>query len=320
MNIDLGKIGVKDYKVNRYKKVYEEKEGMRLVESHEGLFGFINNETGELQIPCIYSYAEGFSEGKALVKTACGDYEFINKEGHVVIGRLDVWDARSFHNNRALVKKGCLYQYIDEYGNDIFDSPLESGTDYNDGVAIVVPCYDQWDKDYWSKKGVRIAVDVHGKKCVTLSDGYSFTKDAMFYGGFAPVEKQDFNFDESYKPRHIRFFTLKAFVTKTGEIIKDKEEVARVRKVYEGERDKVLTPLNKPIGNRDKLIWHCSDITCFGKKIQLRAETLDDLLKQKREAFGLIEQQLMALGEDAKKLSSEAVLQRAKPKNIETEE
>ena len=64
MNIDLGKIGVKDYTVNRYKKVHEEREGMRLVESHEGLFGFINNETGELQIPCVYSYAEGLMKGK----------------------------------------------------------------------------------------------------------------------------------------------------------------------------------------------------------------------------------------------------------------
>lgn len=55
MDIYFGKIDVKDHTIDRYKKVYEEREGMRLVESHEGLFGFLDNETGELKIPCIYS-------------------------------------------------------------------------------------------------------------------------------------------------------------------------------------------------------------------------------------------------------------------------
>lgn len=317
MDICFGKIDVKDYTIDRYKKVYEKKEGMRLVESHEGLFGFLDNETGELKIPCIYSYAEGFSEGKALVETTYEEdgivysrtYEYINKEGRVVIGRLNVTGASSFHDNRALVHYGTGYWYIDELGNDISRKLLTSGTDYHEGLAVVLP----HSTDFFNK---RVAVDVCGDVCVTLPRSYYFLENAMFYGGFAPIEKVEVK--ERAKPRRSfraanRYETIKtkAFVTSSGEIVEDALEVERISKIYEAEKAKALNHPDVPVGNKKKLFWYCSDIICFGKAFHIQAETLEECLVQKRAALEMIEQRLLAIGSEVK-VFSEATRQRLK--------
>ncbi len=313
MVVNFKKLEVKDFKKDRYKKVYPEKEGMRLVQTFDDLYGFFNNETGELQIPCIYHYAESFSEGKALVEPKISRPEYINYEGVVVVGRLGTYDkASSYHENRAKVKTYVSF-FIDQYGNKIGeDDGWANTSDFNEGLALVLP--SKWD-DIKNQS----VIDLDGNIVFTLPKDHRFEDfDLVFYDGYAPIiitsyrKKEKYELEYRYANPYEKIET-KGFVDKTGTIISDHEEVKKINELYTSAREKAAKTIDTPIDpNKFKLNWYCSTITYPGGSISLQADTEEELIEQKKEVFTSLMESLNNLKQQIADASTNNVLQRKK--------
>lgn len=115
------------------------KEGRGLVQLSNS-YGFVDKK-GKLVISG-YVFAESFEEGLAKVNT---NYRsgFVNKEGKEVI-RLMYTDANSFHDGLAMVSKGGRkYGYINKKGNSVikesFNHPglLDDIGSFKNGFAVI---------------------------------------------------------------------------------------------------------------------------------------------------------------------------------------
>lgn len=100
----------------------------------EGKYGF-QFKNGKIAIPCIYDYAEPFSEGLSKVKkdNKCG---FIDLNGNMVIPY--IYDSTySFSEGRAVVKKGGKYGHIDLNGKMIVPYIYDDAGSFSEGRARV---------------------------------------------------------------------------------------------------------------------------------------------------------------------------------------
>jgi hypothetical protein len=86
------------------------------VEDETGYYGFINRK-GRVVIPCEWSRADWFSEGRAAVMDTEGEWGYINPLAELVISC--TWaEAEDFHNGRARVWDSEHKPYIiDIYGH-----------------------------------------------------------------------------------------------------------------------------------------------------------------------------------------------------------
>lgn len=101
-------------------------------------YGYLN-ETGQLAIDTIYSYADEFSEGLALVERE-GKKFYIDPSGKVVIGPLTCQSASAFSEGWARIQgEQNERYYIDKTGAKVLDVPLDfyDAQLFHNGLAVV---------------------------------------------------------------------------------------------------------------------------------------------------------------------------------------
>ena len=101
-------------------------EGLALV-GIDGLYGFID-KSGAKKIDCQYNHANSFSEGMAAVQNEKGLWGFINKTGELVVPFKYDW-VYSFKGGLAAVQneKG-LWGYIDKNGKEVIKCQYEKSS------------------------------------------------------------------------------------------------------------------------------------------------------------------------------------------------
>jgi hypothetical protein len=109
-------------------------EELALVQYND-LFGYYDM-TGNPVIPCKFSWADFFSDEKAVVLDSAGKYRYINKKGNFAFP-LKYDKAYSFYKGFAIVKIEKAYQMIDTAGKIITTFPYDEIKAYIDGPAAV---------------------------------------------------------------------------------------------------------------------------------------------------------------------------------------
>ncbi len=117
-------------------------EGL-LIAKFKDKFGFIE-PSGKIVVPTIYSDANHFQEGLAVVKNEEQQYGYVDMEGNVVLP-LHYRVANSFENGIALVNYKDEYQLIDKDGNVIVSVKSNGYSITGSGLNKV---YDFFDKKY----------------------------------------------------------------------------------------------------------------------------------------------------------------------------
>lgn len=264
MSIDLGTIEIEDYKEKKYTKLGKFHNGLACIRNEKYKYGYVNQEGVEV-IPCIYDYAEDFSEGLGLV---CKKYQymFLDSNGKVKLELPQYKKVRSFHEGRAFVSSGqheC--GYIDENGIEIIPCIFDNASDFNENLAVVTI----------RKKGflgqinsMNCYIDRYGniqKKFMDIDASIDIF--SLFYGGFAPV-----NFGKSY-------------IDKFGKLYCEKETVKALSKSYQEKR--FLKKGNEVIP--EILLKHCSKITFLGKIVIVTADSEEELEQKKKELLSEID-------------------------------
>lgn len=109
-------------------------EELALVQ-HNDLFGYYS-KTGKPVIPCKFSWADFFSNERAVVIDSNGNYRFIDKSGNFAFPS-GFTKAYSFYKGFAVVKNGKIYQMIDTSGAVVNTFPYDEIKPFIDGHAAV---------------------------------------------------------------------------------------------------------------------------------------------------------------------------------------
>ena len=106
-------------------------------ESYARGFGYLDTD-GHWRIGPEFIQADGFSEGLAFVKRR-GDRVgvYIDVNGHVRVCPRDVDVVWSFHEGRALAKRGKRYGYIDRRGRWAIPPRFDVAGQFSGGAAVV---------------------------------------------------------------------------------------------------------------------------------------------------------------------------------------
>ena len=163
-------------------------EGLCCVKNSEGLWGYID-DGGNLVIPFMYEDANGFSCGRALVKTE-GLYGYIDKTNQFVIPAT-YQEAYSFYDDRACIGTDNGYGYIDPSGDAVIPAIYELAFDFWDGVAIVKDGgYGLIDTD-----GNYLLDPTHGQLSLHTAEG--FVKETQG-GKTSMIDYQGVKWSKSY--------------------------------------------------------------------------------------------------------------------------
>ena len=110
-------------------------DGLAFVRGKNGLFGYID-KTGELVIPHKWKNAESFSYGLAAVMDDNNNWGFINIKGEITIPCK--WsEVGHFVENIARVKEGGLYGYINTSGKVVIPCNWIDASDFREGMARI---------------------------------------------------------------------------------------------------------------------------------------------------------------------------------------
>lgn len=109
-------------------------DGLIGVKNGEDLYGYVN-DSGKLVIPCTFNYAEGFSEGMAIVEKD-GLYGFIDKTGKIKIN-YQYEMAFGFKQNRACVTIDGKRGFIDRKGQLVIPAVYDQAYYFSEGLANV---------------------------------------------------------------------------------------------------------------------------------------------------------------------------------------
>jgi len=109
-------------------------EDITLVKQNS-LFGFYN-KYGVMIVPCKYTWADFFSQGKAVVVDVSGNYRFVDKSGKSVFPP-KFTKAYGFHNGVAIVKLDKKFQMIDTLGKVVKTFSYDEMIPFFDGTAAV---------------------------------------------------------------------------------------------------------------------------------------------------------------------------------------
>ena len=119
----------------------------------EGKYGFAD-ESGNIVLPCVWSYVWDFSEGLALVSNDDKKYGFINRRGEVIIPCK--WNgALSFHKDLAAVKDdNNKWGFINKEGNIVIPNMWNDVMWFSEGLARVMDEHNNYG--YIDKKGINV--------------------------------------------------------------------------------------------------------------------------------------------------------------------
>lgn len=126
-----------DYKIQKYSRICNFRNGLAPVENNDGLWGFID-KTGKEVITCQYQDVEYFSEGLAAVRNENNEYGYINTQGELVISHQYSF-AGEFKEGKAVVssRNSYGYGYIDKNGKPIIKEKYGSASEFQEGYGIV---------------------------------------------------------------------------------------------------------------------------------------------------------------------------------------
>jgi hypothetical protein len=136
-----GKIVIKP----EYYDAFPFKEGMARIQPFAVLLSkairvqFIDKSGKILDMSTIYSYAEDFSEGLALVAIP-GErgLGYVDTTGKIVIPQDDSWQmAQSFHEGLAAIKQGGQWGYVDKLGKTVIAPQFSEAYRFSEGLAAV---------------------------------------------------------------------------------------------------------------------------------------------------------------------------------------
>jgi hypothetical protein len=113
---------------------------------HQGLFSFRNDDKhgfinlrGDTVVQPVYAVARPFSCGWSLVLRDNGQYNYIDKQGKLLLAD-DAWDASEFSENRAFIRTDYTAKWqilIDEKGETIKQVPFQFHSDFHSGYCAV---------------------------------------------------------------------------------------------------------------------------------------------------------------------------------------
>ncbi len=174
---DIGQVGFHSF----WEKQFS--EGLCVVKS-QNKWGYIDH-SGEWRIEPRFDTAKAFHEGLAYAAlgTGCG---YINPTGEMVItlktdpidngeGTLgNFGDLRDFSNDRAVVRVGALYGYIDKSGNSVIPPAYHFAKRFSEGLAAILSS----TTNLWGY------IDIHGKDVIPPI----YQQASSFHDGLAAVD------------------------------------------------------------------------------------------------------------------------------------
>lgn len=113
---------------------FEVREGMRII-CRDGLYGFVNCETGNIIAP-VYDDAGQFSHGVAAVKIL-KKWHYIDKTGRKIIDAKEFDEVGVFKEGFAVVKQGAKYGYINLAGKIVIPLIFDNAYSFSGGYANV---------------------------------------------------------------------------------------------------------------------------------------------------------------------------------------
>ena len=158
---------------------YEGKAAVRV----DGRWGYVNTN-GRFVINPRFREAHPFSGDRAFVRTIdYRDYQYVDGNGNKIESltmpdEFDFIEDNRFENNRALVRDGNQYGYIDASGNTAIDLKYSEAQGFSDKMAAVMVS-DRWGY-----------IDTNGE----LDISPQFISAGKFKDGLAPARKSSNNF------------------------------------------------------------------------------------------------------------------------------
>lgn len=149
-------------------------EGLAAVQSQEHLWGYIDT-TGEIVIPCEYTYAGIFSDGVACVRKDC-KYGSINTSGQIIVDCIWKKSAFVFSEGLAAVQnEEGLWGFIDMTGKVIIPFEWEGiiTPKFSDGLAAI---QKNNMMGFINKTGDTV-ISLKYKFCEAFSHGYALVQD-----------------------------------------------------------------------------------------------------------------------------------------------
>jgi hypothetical protein len=148
----------------------------------------IINESGEYVVNPIYGSITGFSEERASVIDDEG-FKVINENGNILTSKAYSFIG-TYKDGRALFANTSedgryLYGYLDKEGNEIIPVKYESGTDFQEGRAVVKVKDNQYE-----------LIDVNGNAVATYNYGFVGTfSDGLL--SFQPIGNDKYGYINS---------------------------------------------------------------------------------------------------------------------------
>ena len=155
-------------------------EGLAYVKDDNDKYGFID-KTGKMVIPCQWEYADSFNEGLACVEDDLERRGFIDKSGKVVIP-CQWTEVGSFNKGIAYVKDdNDKYGFIDMSGRVVIPCQWEYAGSFNEGLACV---NDGNDKFGFIDKSGKVVIPCNWKDVSDFCEGLARVKDDYEMDGF----------------------------------------------------------------------------------------------------------------------------------------
>lgn len=167
---------------NKYDGIFEYSDSMLLVKSQGG-YGFIDTEGREV-IPCRYSRAEDFHEGRAAVRfnpSKFNQWGIIDKTGRTIVGPT-YSEIKPFSDGLAAVCDGDNFGFIDKEGNMVIEPKYLDPEGFENGLAIVAIFNPMGSNPY----GV---IDKQGNEIIPIKNHYI----KRLPGDYFVVEKNQYD-------------------------------------------------------------------------------------------------------------------------------
>jgi hypothetical protein len=166
----------------KWNNAYPFKNGFARIQNDEGKWGYINN-TGTEVIPCEWINAKDFSEELAPVQTHNGKWGYINNKGNMVISC--IWkDARLFCEGLACVMDdNSKWGFIDRKGELKTRCLWKKVGDFSEGRAYVMNKQDLYG--YINKEG-KLVIPCGWEQAESFSKGRTLV---FFYKYYHEIDK-----------------------------------------------------------------------------------------------------------------------------------
>ncbi|MDP4170803.1 MAG: WG repeat-containing protein, partial [Bacillota bacterium] len=165
-------------------------EGKAIVKFKKGEFGLINL-TGKMLYSYTYSNVDHFGDGMlSFQKESNGKYGYMDEQGHILISPMFSW-AEPFINGRAIVNMADdyknLYGVIDKRGHFVVKANYQSITNLRENRLAIGKAIDP-DRPYLGLKYALADTDGH------MLTGFLYNHISEYKDGFASASNNHYTF------------------------------------------------------------------------------------------------------------------------------